>query len=464
MSSEIAIKVENLSKCYQIYDQPRDRLKQFVLPRLRQTIGLPRKQYYREFWALKNVSFEVRKGETIGIIGRNGSGKSTLLQMICGTLNPTSGFVKTTGRIAALLELGSGFNPEFTGRENVYLNAAVLGLTKKEIDERFDQIAAFAEIGEFIEQPVKTYSSGMMVRLAFGVIAHVDADILVVDEALAVGDVFFTQKCMRFIENFQKAGGTLLFVSHDTNAILKLCRHGILLQNGMIQASEIAEDICKIYLEQLYSERTLSDKQTSPIQPSPEKKRSNIACNRLEFSVPLQNPNILHVSSFNTTSASFGLGGARILDAGYFDQDGERLTQLHTGDRATFTITLECFAMLKFPAVGLVLKDRLGQPVFTESTTWSFRDQYEQNGLEFHPGDKVIAEFDHVIPTLMEGDYSITAAVAEGYGHDHVQHHLIHEALTLKVMGQRVVHGLAGLDDLRTRISIERKGKEKLNV
>src|SRR5436309_2773204 len=202
-SDEIAIRVSDLSKCYHIYDRPPDRLKQSTLPRLQRLIRQPSRQYYREFWALKDVSFEVKNGETVGIIGRNGSGKSTLLQIICGTLTPTSGTIETSGRIAALLELGSGFNPEFTGRENVYMNAAVLGLSKGEIDERFDEIAAFADIGEFIEQPVKIYSTGMYVRLAFSVIAHVDAEILVVDEALAVGDAVFTQKCMRFIRSFQ---------------------------------------------------------------------------------------------------------------------------------------------------------------------------------------------------------------------------------------------------------------------
>lgn len=205
-SNEIAIKVQNLSKCYHIYDNPRDRLKQFVAPRLQRLTWQHPKQYFREFWALKDVSFEVKKGETVGIIGRNGSGKSTLLQMICGTLTPTQGSIETNGRIAALLELGSGFNPEFTGRENVYMNASVLGLSNKEIDARFDDIVAFSDIGDFIEQPVKTYSSGMMVRLAFAVIAHVDADILIIDEALAVGDAFFTQKCMRFLRGFMKTG------------------------------------------------------------------------------------------------------------------------------------------------------------------------------------------------------------------------------------------------------------------
>ncbi|MBI3442008.1 MAG: ABC transporter ATP-binding protein [Proteobacteria bacterium] len=253
-SNDIAIRVSNLSKCYHLYDAPRDRLKQFVAPRLQRLVGQNAKQYFREFWALKDVSFEVKKGETVGIIGRNGSGKSTLLQIICGTLTPTSGTVETSGRIAALLELGSGFNPEFTGRENVYMNAAVLGLSKEEVDKRFDDIAAFADIGQFIEQPVKTYSSGMVVRLAFAVIAHVNADILIIDEALAVGDTFFNQKCMRFLREFREKG-TILLVSHDTASVMALCDKAILLKNEQsryeCQKGSVG-NICRIYLKELY--------------------------------------------------------------------------------------------------------------------------------------------------------------------------------------------------------------------
>ena len=230
--TDVAISVQNLSKCYQIYENPRDRLKQFVMPRMHRISGNKPKQYFKEFWALKDVSFEIKKGETVGIIGRNGSGKSTLLQMICGTLNPTSGSVQTNGRIAALLELGSGFNPEFTGRENVYMNAAVLGLSLDEVDRRFDDIAAFADIGQFIEQPVKTYSSGMMVRLAFAVQAAVDPDILIVDEALAVGDEKFQRKCYARLEDLKSRGTSILFVSHSTTSIIELCDRCLLLDHG----------------------------------------------------------------------------------------------------------------------------------------------------------------------------------------------------------------------------------------
>lgn len=231
-SDQVAIKVDGLSKCYHIYNQPQDRLKQAVLPRLQKLSGVAPVNYFREFWALQDVSFEVKKGETVGIIGRNGSGKSTLLQLICRTLSPTIGSVKTNGRIAALLELGSGFNPEFTGQENVYLNGAVLGLTKEEIDSRFDAIAAFADIGDFIQQPVKTYSSGMVVRLAFAVQAMIDPDILVVDEALAVGDEKFQRKCFARLEELKSKGTAILFVSHSGGQIVELCDGALLLENG----------------------------------------------------------------------------------------------------------------------------------------------------------------------------------------------------------------------------------------
>lgn len=233
-SNDMAIRVEGLSKCYEIYVNPRDRLKQFVMPRLQRMAGQVSKQYFREFWALKDVSFEIKKGETVGIIGRNGSGKSTLLQMICGTLNPTSGSIQTNGRIAALLELGSGFNPEFTGRENVYMNASVLGLSKGEIDARFDEIAAFADIGEFIEQSVKTYSSGMYARLAFSIAINVDPEILIVDEALAVGDARFVAKCMRRIKDIQDCGASILFVSHDVGSVRTLCERALWLDKGFL--------------------------------------------------------------------------------------------------------------------------------------------------------------------------------------------------------------------------------------
>ncbi len=231
-SDDIAIRVQNLSKCYQIYATPHDRLKQFVLPRLRGMAGQAQKQYFREFWALKDVSLEVKRGETLGIIGRNGAGKSTLLQILCGTLTPSSGSVEINGRVAALLELGAGFNPEFTGRENVYLNASVLGLSNEEIDKRLESILEFADIGEFISQPVKTYSSGMFVRLAFAIAIHVEPGILIVDEALSVGDIAFQNKCVLKIRELRDKGTTLLFVTHDLSTLQLICDRVVWLNCG----------------------------------------------------------------------------------------------------------------------------------------------------------------------------------------------------------------------------------------
>lgn len=231
-SEEIAIRVTDVSKHYAMFERPEDRLKQMVQPRLARLVGRTPRRYFRDFAALSSISFEVKRGETVGIIGRNGCGKSTLLQIVCGTLQPTSGTVEVNGRIAALLELGAGFNPEFTGRENVFMNAAILGLSQAEIDARFDDIARFADIGIFIDQPVKTYSSGMYVRLAFAVAINVDPDILVVDEALAVGDEAFQRKCFARIENIKDKGGTILFVSHGAQTIVQLCDRAMLLDRG----------------------------------------------------------------------------------------------------------------------------------------------------------------------------------------------------------------------------------------
>jgi ABC-type polysaccharide/polyol phosphate transport system ATPase subunit len=236
MSSEpVAIQVENLSKCYHIYDRPQDRLKQSIIPRLQRLLGRPPNRYNREFWALRDVSLTIRRGETVGIIGRNGSGKSTLLQIICGTLLPTGGRVETNGRVGALLELGAGFNPEFSGRENVYLNAAVLGLSREEIKARFDEIVAFADIGDFIDQPVKTYSSGMYVRLAFAVTIHVEPEILIIDEALSVGDLLFQMKCLDRMEEIRARGTTILFVSHGLEQVKRFCGSAVWLEQGRIR-------------------------------------------------------------------------------------------------------------------------------------------------------------------------------------------------------------------------------------
>ena len=246
MCSDMAISVKNLTKTYRIFGHPGDRIKQAL------TLG--RMKFHREFTALRDVSFEIKKGETLGIIGRNGSGKSTLLQLICGILKPTSGSVQVNGRISALLELGTGFNPEFTGRENVYFQGAVMGIPKVEMERRFDNIATFADIGEFIDQPVRTYSSGMYLRLAFAVAVNVDTEILVVDEALAVGDPGFRSRCFRRIGELRNAGCTILFVSHDMEQIAKLCNQAMLIDEGELLLTGRPEAVVKQFQRLLATE------------------------------------------------------------------------------------------------------------------------------------------------------------------------------------------------------------------
>jgi ABC-type polysaccharide/polyol phosphate transport system ATPase subunit len=273
-SDNIVIRINDISKSYQIYDKPRDRLKQFIIPRLRRFTGQQPKQYFREFWSLKNISFEVKKGETIGIIGKNGAGKSTLLQILCGTITPSNGTIETKGRIAALLELGAGFNPEFTGRENVFLNASLLGLTKEETVARFSDIVSFADIDDFLEQPVKTYSSGMFVRLAFAIAVHIEPDILIIDEALSVGDIAFRNKCIAKIKELRESGTTLLFVSHDLSTLQMICDQVVWLEAGKVREIGNPLHVCQEYyvsmIEVAKKNDYLQDNDVIFIDPSAE--------------------------------------------------------------------------------------------------------------------------------------------------------------------------------------------------
>lgn len=338
--SNIAIRVSNLSKCYHLYDTPRDRLKQFVVPQLQRMAGQAPKQYGHEFWALKDISFEIKKGESVGIIGRNGSGKSTLLQIICGTLTPTNGSVETNGRIAALLELGSGFNPEFTGRENVYLNAAIIGLSTKEVDARFDDIVAFADIGEFIEQPVKTYSSGMYVRLAFAVNILSNPEIMIVDEALAVGDMAFQAKCMTALTRIQEDGTTLLFVSHDIGTLKSLCSRGIYLERGTVKATGKAPDVAELYIRTIHEEMNAEQRKFTQSTTSSE---SHELLSKNEITVERGDGVFKRSEEFDKRVAAFryGSGGARITYVELLNMDDEPIQSVEFNQEVKINIFFE---------------------------------------------------------------------------------------------------------------------------
>jgi len=444
-TDDIAIKVKNLSKCYQIYDNPRDRLKQFVAPRLQRLTWQSPKQYFREFWALKDISFEIKKGETVGIIGRNGSGKSTLLQMICGTLTPTSGSIQTNGRIAALLELGSGFNPEFTGRDNVYMNAALLGLSTEEIDQRFNAIAAFADIGQFIDQPVKTYSSGMYVRLAFSVIAHVDADILVVDEALSVGDAVFNQKCMRFIRAFQEHG-TLLLVSHDMGAIQNLCKSALWLSHGEVKQTGASKDVAESYLH--YTLQEVYGDKVKLSTTSPANKSKLPAEDQPVLAIDYGSKFTVIDNSLNATG--WKTGAAEIVSLSLIKLSPGPEGIFEGGEKVCVSIRARADDLLERPIVGFVLRDRLGQDMFGENTL-SFTATTPRKVM---PGQEFTGEFVFWLPMLPNGQYAVMASVADGDQYENVQHHYMHDAFIVNITSSKIRFGLVGVPFERVALEV----------
>ena len=447
MSAAPVISIRGVSKSYRVWDGPGQRLlspawaaASRLLPggagralRRRAEAG------YRDFHALRQVSLEVKRGESVAIIGRNGSGKSTLLQIVAGTLRPTAGAVSVTGRTAALLELGSGFNPDFTGRENVFLYGTVLGLTRAQLEERFDRIAAFADIGEFLEQPVKTYSSGMALRLAFAVVAHIDASVLIIDEALAVGDVYFMQKCNRFLRAFRESG-TLLFVSHDMGAVRSLCDRAVWLEQGAARATGPAAEIAAAYLAEANLRQDNQAVADAPTRPAalPPAGPPGTPPHRLP-AAPVDNP--LTVSPFNRQSAGFGDGRVRIIDAAFVDATGRRVDTLRGGEVVCLAITARAAEPVGNVIFGFNLKDRLGQHLLGENT-------FRGAGLEalaMQPGDCLQARFTFQMPVLHRGDYAVIAAVAAGTPGSHRQQDWLHEALVLSSGTDWAHAGLVGL-------------------
>jgi lipopolysaccharide transport system ATP-binding protein len=403
-SDDIAIRVANLSKCFQIYDAPRDRLKQFILPRLPRLGGQPPRQYFREFWALRDVSFEVRKGETVGIIGRNGAGKSTLLQLICNTLTPTSGDVRVTGRVTAMLELGSGFSPDFTGRENIFMNARILGLTQKEIEERYKDIADFADIGNFIDQPVKTYSSGMIMRLAFATQTALEPDILVVDEALAVGDAEFQTRCFTRMNKLKASGTTIMFVSHDIASIRSFCDRAIYISAGKLAGFGDVIEMADLYQRDVLkkshasaSERSEISTLSTPLQLQFEKYFSGADSNKV------LNTLLMEQAGFNERSEMDrrGTGRIEILSFTLLNQTDSLVDIVDPTQ-----VIKACFLLRSRQDicsdihVGLTIKDKCGSQVAV------IRDSKFDKPQQFGADQYVIGEMSFTLP-LMAGTYYI---------------------------------------------------------
>ncbi len=430
MSSEWAIRVHNLSKTYRLYDRPSDRGKQWILPAVQKCLGREPEQYYREVHAVKSVSFEVKRGEPLGIIGRNGSGKSTLLQLIVGTLSPTNGSVETNGRVAALLELGAGFHPEFTGRENVYLNAALLGLSREDVDVQLDDILAFADIGIAADQPVKTYSSGMIVRLAFAVIAHVKADILIIDEALAVGDAFFVQKCMRFLRAFMEHG-TVLFVSHDSAAVLSLCRNALWLDHGRVADMGEAKSVCDRYLNPQASHGNVPRGAMFGESETRAVSDDGAGAQWLE------------------TSGLFGERRACIEKVAFRDASGRVLHTVQASARVSLLVWCQTSIQLLSPIVGFVVRDRLGQSLFGGNVCVAGQGSSSSTIM---PGTRFVAELEFMMPVLHAGDYSLSVALAEGTQEHHVQYHWIHDALTFSSNPSELCFGLIAVELLHVEL------------
>lgn len=348
--SEVAIAVNHLNKIYRLYDKPMDRLKE--------SLGLSRKKRYKEHYALRDVSFTVSRGETVGIIGTNGSGKSTILKIITGVLNPSGGEVQVNGRISALLELGAGFNMEYSGIENIYLNGTMIGFSREEIDRKMDDILKFADIGDFVYQPVKTYSSGMFVRLAFAVAINIEPEILIVDEALSVGDVFFQAKCYRKFEEFKKQGKTILFVSHDLGSISKYCDRVVLLNKGEKMAEGKPKEMVDLYKKVLVG---LDDTEDLSKDENPLESVSTDG----KWNRPFEtNPNVLE----------YGNGRANIIDFIITDQKGIPANSIEKGTRFSIKMKVKFQETIQEPIFAYSIKNLQGTEITGTNTLFEKAD------------------------------------------------------------------------------------------
>ena len=433
----IVINVKDVKKMYKLYDKPMDRMKE--------ALGFSRKKRYKEHYALNGVSFDVKKGETVGIIGTNGSGKSTMLKIITGVLNPTAGEVEIEGRISALLELGAGFNSEYTGIENVYLNGTMTGFTKEEIDARLSDILEFADIGDFVYQPVKTYSSGMLVRLAFAVAINIDPEILIVDEALSVGDVFFQAKCFKKFEDFKKEGKTILFVSHDLSSVQKYCDRVVLLNKGNKLAEGSAKDMVNLYKKVLVNrlaDTTLSNEDNPAIEgkavsitdhhaDSPEGSHDGERW-RDHFEV---NPNLIE----------YGNKEAELIDFAILDDAGTYTGSIEKGTRFTVKSKILFHQNIQMPIFTLTFKDIHGTAITGTNTMYEKKDIEEAK-----EGEVYVAAFTQEM-NLSRGEYLVSMSCTGYANGEFTVYHRLYDVLNLTVVSDK---DNVGFYDMNSEVTV----------
>ena len=416
------IKVEGLTKVYRLYDRPSDRVKE--------AFSLSKRSLHSDFYALNNVDLAVKQGETVGIIGRNGSGKSTLLKILTGVTSPTKGTVKVEGRVAALLELGAGLNMEMTGIDNIFLNGTINGLSKSQVEERLDSIIEFADIGDFIRQPVKTYSSGMFVRLAFAMAIHIDPDILIVDEALSVGDIFFQQKCYRKFEEFKKDGRTILFVTHDLNSVLKYCDRAVVLHEGKKLAEGTPKEMVDLYKKVAVN---LHDKKGDG---APGKKAAQDAAWKEKL---VLNPNML----------DYGDGKMRITDFGLFTEDGILSQSVLKGDRCVARMRVRIEEDLRFPIFAMTIKDIKGNEL---TGTNSKIEMMDIDAVR--RGEEYLVSF-RMPMALQGGQYFISFGCTRfDEKGEFVVHHRLYDAISFQVVATKFV---VGVFDMGMEMEIDRE-------
>lgn len=434
--SEVAIRVDDVSKLYKLYDKPSDRLKE--------SLGLTRKKLYKEHYALHNVSFDVKRGETVGIIGTNGSGKSTILKIITGVLNPSGGHVEIDGRISALLELGAGFNMEYTGIENIYLNGTMIGFSREEIDAKMQDILDFADIGDFVHQPVKTYSSGMFVRLAFAVAINIDPEILIVDEALSVGDVFFQAKCYKKFEDFKKMGKTILFVSHDLGSISKYCDRVVLLNRGKKLAEGTPKEMVSMYKRIMVNQDKAEEiaahqMDMSSLEEEDEKEIKEAACEGQWKNHYNLNPNV----------DEYGNGAAEIEDFAIIDENGNYTNAIVKGTRFRLKSKVKFKQDIHDPIFTYTFKNIQGVAITGTNT------MYEKKDVPLaKEGETYVATFEQDM-FLQGGEYLLSMSCT-GYRDGEFQvYHRLYDVCNVTVVSDKNTVGFYDMNSVTTVEKIE---------